>query len=192
MAYTGLKYCVFAPITTEEPFSPIVYGKGVVLGKMISANITMTRNSDPLYADDAIAESDNSITGGTISLNLDDIDDAARVSAFGVLKEGEPGSETYSETGDPTPYGGLGYIRVRKRKGVTSYVAYWVHKCQIAINTDSANTKGSTITWQTPTVDGTIMAAYPNADKKARFRDDASFATQADAYSWINEKAGIA
>ena len=39
MAYTGLKYCVFAPITTEEPFSPIVYGTGVVLGKMISANM---------------------------------------------------------------------------------------------------------------------------------------------------------
>ena len=131
-----------------------------------------------------------SASGGCCS--LDDIDDAARVSAFGVLKEGEPDSETYSETGDPTPYGGLGYIRVRKRKGVTSYVAYWVHKCQIAINTDSANTKGSTITWQTPTVDGTIMAAYPNADKKARFRDYASFATEADAYSWINEKAGIA
>ena len=148
-----------SPRRSRSP--PIVYGKGVVLGKMISANITMTRNSDPLYADDAIAESDNSITGGTISLNLDDIDDAARVAAFGVLKEGEPDSETYSETGDPTPYGGLGYIRVRRLKGrdkLCGILGTQVPDCHQ--HTDSANTKGSTITWQTPTVDGTIIYTY--------------------------------
>ena len=64
MAFVGLKYCVFAPITTETPFTPIVYDTGVVLGRMIGANITFNRNSEPLYADDGLAESDNSITGG--------------------------------------------------------------------------------------------------------------------------------
>ena len=131
MAFVGLKYCVFAPITTETPFTPIVYGTGVVLGRMIGANITFNRNSEPLYADDGMAESDNSITGGTISLNLDDVEEAAQVTAFGLLKTGDPGSEVYSEVGDPAPYGGIGYVRVRRLRGVTSYVAYWLHKVQL-------------------------------------------------------------
>lgn len=138
MAFVGLKYCVFAPITTETPFTPIVYDTGVVLGRMIGANITFNRNSEPMYADDGMAESDNSITGGTISLNLDDVEEAAQVTAFGLLKTGDPGSEVYSEVGDPAPYGGIGYVRVRRLRGVTSYVAYWLHKVQLAVNTDNA------------------------------------------------------
>lgn len=191
MAFVGLKYCVFAPIETETPFTPIVYDTGVVLGRMIGANITFNRNSEPLYADDGLAESDNSITGGTISLNLDDVEEAAQVTAFGLLKTGEPGSEVYSEVGDPAPYGGIGYVRVRRLRGVTSYVAYWLHKVQLAVNTDNASTKGQSITWQTPTADGTILAAYPNADKKAYYRDRAVFDTEAEAYAWVDEKAGI-
>ena len=35
MAFVGLKYCVFAPVKTETPFTPIVYGTGVVLGAQL-------------------------------------------------------------------------------------------------------------------------------------------------------------
>ena len=82
-------------------------------------------------------------------------------------------------------------MRVRRLRGVTSYVAYWLHKVQLAVNTDNASTKGQNITWQTPTADGTILAAYPNADKKAYYRDRAVFDTEAEAYAWVDEKAGI-
>ena len=30
----------------------------------------------------------------------------------------------YRETGDSSPYVGVGYLRVRRKAGVTSYVAY--------------------------------------------------------------------
>ena len=75
--------------------------------------------------------------------------------------------------------------------GMQMEIKYWLHKVQLAVNTDNASTKGQNITWQTPTADGTILAAYPNADKKAYYRDRAVFDTEAEAYAWVDEKAGI-
>ena len=107
---------VAAPIQTETPGAPITYAEGLVIGKMIGANINYTRNSDPLYADDTMAENDNSIVGGTISINVDDLSDEALVAVTGLV-EGTAGSggrtpAEYRETGDASPYVGVGYLRV--------------------------------------------------------------------------------
>ena len=65
MAFVGLLYAVAAPIQQETDGQPIIYGKGQVVGGMMTAEISYTRNSNPLYADDRVKEEDNSITGGT-------------------------------------------------------------------------------------------------------------------------------
>ena len=99
MAFVGLLYAVAAPIQTEADGQAITYGKGQVIGGMMTAEISYTRNSNPLYADDRVKEEDNSITGGTIKLGVDDASDEARVMLLGDVKEGEAGEETYHETG---------------------------------------------------------------------------------------------
>lgn len=195
MAFVGLQYAVAAPIQTETPGAPVTYKQGMVIGKMIGANINYTRNSDPLYADDTMAENDNSIVGGTISINVDDLSDEALVAVTGLI-EGTAGSggstpAEYRETGDSSPYVGVGYLRVRRKAGVTSYVAYWVHKCLLAIAQEQAQTKGQTISWQTPTLEGQIMGVVINADGKTDYRTHATFTTQAAAVAWLNGKAGI-
>lgn len=193
MAYVGLQYAVAAPIKTEVPGTDIVYDTGMVIGKMIGATINYTRNSDPLYADDAIAENDNSIVGGTISINLDDLADEAAVKVTGLVAGTASGSVTeYREVGDAAPYVGVGYLRVRRKAGVTSYVAYWVHKCMLAITQEQADTKGQTISWQTPTLEGSIMGVVINADGKTDFRTHATFDTIAEAKAWLDAKANIA
>ena len=78
MAFVGLLYAVAAPIQQETDGQPIIYGKGQVVGGMMTAEISYTRNSNPLYADDRVKEEDNSITGGTIKLGVDDASDEAR------------------------------------------------------------------------------------------------------------------
>ena len=193
MAYVGLKYCVGAPITNEPEGAPITYGTGLVVGKMIGATINLTRNSNPLYADDDIAEDDNSITGGTISLNLDDVSNETLV-ALGMVKEqtgGGGGTTEYREIGEATPYMGVGYIRVRRKKGKTTYEAFWVHKCILAIQNETAETKGQTINWQTPTLEGTLMGVRINSDGSTDYRVRATFNTAADAMKWLNAKANI-
>ena len=194
MAYVGLKYAVFAPIKNEVRGKALVYDSGVVVGKMISADITYNRNTNPLYADDAEAENDNSITGGSITIGVDDVSDDAEKAMLGVLEEGGEGenAKVRREVGDATPYGGFGYVRVKRKGGVTSYRAYWVHKTQLGIATESAATKAESISWQTPVLTGPIMAVVNHADGKNDFREYETFSTEAEAMAWVNQRANIA
>lgn len=190
MAFVGLRYAVFAPITAEVRGQEVVYGTGVVVGKMMQADVTYERNTDPLYADDTEAENDNSITGGTVTVGVDDILDPARVVIFGDYADGEK-SDEYEDNSEASPYGGFGYMRVRRKEGKTSFVAYWLHKVQFGSTTESAQTKGQNIAWQTPTINGNIMGVNNNADGKMRFRRRKSFDTAAEAIAWLNERAKV-
>ena len=178
MAFVGLLYAVAAPIQQETDGQPIIYGKGQVVGGMMTAEISYTRNSNPLYADDRVKEEDNSITGGTIKLGVDDASDEARVMLLGDVKES-------------APYVGTGYIRVRRKDNKTSYIAYWVHKAIFGLGTESAKTKGQSIEWQTPTLEGSIMGVKNNPALQVRFRERRTFAKESEARAWIDKKAGI-
>ena len=191
MAFVGLLYAVAAPIQTEADGQAITYGKGQVIGGMMTAEISYTRNSNPLYADDRVMEEDNSITGGTIKMGVDDMNDDARVMMLGDVKEGDAGEEVYHETGESAPYVGTGYIRVRRKDNKTNYIAYWVHKAIFGIGTESAKTKGQNIEWQTPTLEGSIMGVKNNAALQTRFRERRTFTKESEARTWLNKKAGI-
>ena len=191
MAFVGLLYAVAAPIQTEADGQAITYGKGQVIGGMMTAEISYTRNSNPLYADDRVMEEDNSITGGTIKMGVDDVNDDARVMMLGDVKEGDAGEEVYHETGESAPYVGTGYIRVRHKDNKTNYIAYWVHKAIFGIGTESAKTKGQNIEWQTPTLEGSIMGVKNNAALQTRFRERRTFTKESEARTWLNKKAGI-
>lgn len=191
MAFVGLLYAVAAPIQTEADGQAITYGKGQVIGGMMTAEISYTRNSNPLYADDRVMEEDNSITGGTIKMGVDDVNDDARVMMLGDVKEGDAGEEIYHETGESAPYVGTGYIRVRRKDNKTNYIAYWVHKAIFGIGTESAKTKGQNIEWQTPTLEGSIMGVKNNAALQTRFRERRTFTKESEARAWLNKKAGI-
>lgn len=191
MAFVGLLYAVAAPIQTEADGQAITYGKGQVIGGMMTAEISYTRNSNPLYADDRVMEEDNSITGGTIKMGVDDMNDDARVMMLGDVKEGDAGEEVYHETGESAPYVGTGYIRVRRKDNKTNYIAYWVHKAIFGIGTESAKTKGQNIEWQTPTLEGSIMGVKNNAALQTRFRERRTFTKESEARAWLNKKAGI-
>lgn len=189
MAFVGLKYAVFAPEESHTEGSAIVYKKGVVVGKMIGADVTLTRNSEGLYADDALAESDNSITGGTITITVDDISPEAQVAIFGVVKSGSNGSEIYREKGNSTPYGGLGYVRERRKDGKTSYVGFWIHRTQLAIASESAQTRAGTTTYQTPQVTGNIMGVKLDADGDNYYRDFKVADDFATVKTWLDQMA---
>lgn len=191
MAFVGLLYAVAAPIQMEADGQAITYGKGQVIGGMMTAEISYTRNSNPLYADDRVMEEDNSITGGTIKMGVDDVNDDARVMMLGDVKEGDAGEEVYHETGESAPYVGAGYIRVRRKDNKTNYIAYWVHKAIFGIGTESAKTKGQNIEWQTPTLEGSIMGVKNNAALQTRFRERRTFTKESEARTWLNKKAGI-
>lgn len=196
MAFIGMRHVVAAKVATEVEGSALTYSAGMVVGKAIQGNLTWNHNDNPLYADDAIAENDTSITGGEIELNTDDIEDAVRAYLLGdVATTTGTGTTsemtTYETTEDSAPYVGFGYIRVRRKGGNTTYQAVWYHKAQFAENSENSQTKGETIEWQTPTLNGRIFGVRNGSDLKVNYRTRVSYDTLAAAVSWLDAKAGV-
>ncbi len=191
MPNVGMRYLVAARIDSEVFGQPIVYKPGRVMGRAISMDLTLTRSDTELYADDILAESDNSITGGEMTIGLAEVLEDAQVEFFG-LKEDEGASETtYTETGEPAPYCGVGYVQERRYKGVVSHIAFWIYKAQFAPTTESARTRGKTTEWQTPSVTGEILGVDQDGDGVPEYRTRKVCATAQEAIAWLNKKAGI-
>ena len=186
MAFIGLRYPVFAPIASEPEEAPIEYGAGIRLCDAMAANVSFKRSDSQLYSSDVVAESDNGITGGTVSFGTSDLTDAHQKTVLGVKEVGTSPNQYYEETSASAAPGGFGYIRVKKKKGVLRYVAYWVHKVLFALNTDEAKTKGESIEWQTPTIEGQMMGVFIDTSGVACFRRHQEFATYAEAKAWID------
>ena len=188
MAFVGMKYVVGAKLKTETPGQAPVYEPGFVIGKGIEAVVTYTRATNVLRADDADAESENGITGGTLSLNVDDIADSVMADVMGNDKTTE---DEYDETNAASPYIGVGYMRTRRHQNVTTYVAYWIWKAQLGIDSETASTKQETTNWQTPSLSGNMLAVQPDSTMISKFRRRKTFETEAEAHAWLNRMAGI-
>lgn len=188
MAKVGLRYPVFAPITNENDGAMPTYGAGIVMGHAISADLSFTRSQVKLYADDRVVESDNSITGGTVTMGTDDLTDEVQVAVLGTKEKTVTGGKEYEETGEAAPYGGFGYIRVQQLGGSIHFIGYWLYKVIFSAGDESAATKGETTEWQTPTITGEVMGVDNGGDMPA-FRVHASFDSFAAAKAWVDAKA---
>lgn len=188
MAKTGMRYVVAARLKEENPGSLPTYEKGMVIGRAISAEVSLTRTDSKLYADDVLAESENAITGGDISIGMDDILEEAQELVFGLVANGDE----YDDKASGAPYIGIGYMQERRFKGVVSYLPYWYYKVQFAPMDDKAATRGENVEWQTTTASGTLMGVIKDATQVATFRTHKVCATAAEAVEWLNSMAGIA
>lgn len=192
MPKVGLRYLVAAKITEETPGHPVVYEPGMVLGRAISMDITYTRSNQKLYADDMLAESENTITGGTMTTNVAEILDEARVAFFGIKRIGEAGSYTYRQTGAPTPYCGIGYLTEMLYKGKITYYPTWIYKSQFAPQGKNAKTRAETTEYQTVTVTGDILGVAIDANMEPIYADEKVYNNAEEAIAWLNQMANIA
>ncbi len=190
MAYIGLKHPVFSPIVTEPIGSLPTYGTGFIVGMAIAADVSSELSDAKLAADDTIAEIDNSFISGEITLGVDDLSDDVLISLLGNRSATLGGEATLrSAAAYQAPFGGFGYYRVRKKNGTRTFRAYWYHKTQWSMTSESAATKpDGSIEWQTPEVVGTVL---PVQDADNSWRDEKTFSTEADAVAWLDGLAGI-
>lgn len=188
MAFIGMQHPVAAAFSQADGAAP-VYTGGMVIGKAITGNLTINHNDNPLYADDTIVEDDNSITSIDLELGTDDLSDEARQLLLGMQLVGGVGYDSDVASG----YVGVGYIRVRRLRGVTSYQGVWLYKVQFSENAENSATKGESIEWQTPTLNGRAMGvdiAVTGVEGYV-FRQKKSFETLAAAEAWLDGLAGI-
>lgn len=151
MATIGLDKLYYAPITENETGDE-TYGTPVQLAKAISAEVSVDVNEAILYADDGQAESVKEFKSGTITLGVDDLGKEAAAALCGATVDQ---NGVLVSTNEDTPrYVAIGF-RARKANGKYRY--FWLYRVLFGIPATNLETKGDSISFQTPSIEGTIF-----------------------------------
>ena len=173
MAKIGLKYPIYKSAAK----------KGVI-AKAIQADIAITTNNVPLYANDAIAESDRSYQSGTLTLGIDDLSNEIQAEFLG--HEISEDGELVANGNDISPYVQVGFYGRKKVNNTDKFRAVWLHKVQFGEPNDTNATKGETTAFTTSSLEGTIML-----DDDGNWKSEKTFDTETEAITYLNDKAGI-
>ena len=176
MAEFGANYPVFKKDGTNTT--------GIVLGRLVAANLTVNLASGELYADDQLAEQVSEFASGSLAMETDDLEDEKASEIYGCTVS--EGLVTYNK-GDTAPIGKLGYYKVLMRKGVKYYKAYVYPQVRAALGNDNAQTRGSSITFQSVATTFTVFC-----DDNGDWRKTKTFETAAAAIAYLNSECGIA
>lgn len=193
MAVIGLAIPIAARYS-DDGFGNITYTDGRRFAKAVEFQTAFgDKKSNNLYADNSIAESQNSFSGGTITLKTDDLDAEASKLILGLTEEeihynGKNVKTLVDKASDTSPYLGFGIIMKGQNSGKPGYVAVILPKIVFSTPADSAKTQGESIEWQTPTITGTIMRD-DKPDPTWRYR--AEFPTEAAAAEFIKWFLGM-
>lgn len=151
MATIGLDKLFYAPIT-EDSNGNETYGTPVQLAKAISADLSVELNEASLFADDGQAEAVKEFKSGTLSLGIDEL--GADVAAELVGARVDSNGVLVSSGEDVSRYVAIGF-RAKKSNGKYRY--YWLYRVLFGIPATNLATKGDSITFSTPTIEGTIL-----------------------------------
>lgn len=151
MATIGLDKLFYAKIT-EDAEGNETYATPAQLAKAMSAELSVELAEATLYADDGAAEIVKEFKSGTLSLGVDDIGAAVASDLTGAtIDENGVVVSTSEDGGDPVAIG----FRAKKSNGKYKY--YWLYRVKFGIPATNLATKGDSITFSTPTIEGTIL-----------------------------------
>lgn len=177
---------------TEASGSDPAWSSGVIIGKLINVSITPNMNTGELYGDDALAESVVEFGSVTVSLNTTTLPASARATLFGetytAATTGQnPAPETLVSKGSSaSAYLGFGFVVGEIIDGVEKYAMVWLHKVKFSMPADSYTTKGDSIEFGTPTIEGT-----GTTDSKDEWRTIKWYDSKSAAVTALKSQAGI-
>lgn len=183
----------------------VTYSDGRRFSKAVETHVAPKgSSSNPLYGDNGIAENDNRFSDADLSIKTTTLplEDAALIFGLKVKEvtlEGESaatGKRVRFGSGQEIPYIGYGVVVEGQEDNVGFYMALILFKVQMANPGDDYVTRGETISWQVPSLDGTVMrsdaldAEDPSEDRP--WRDWATFKTEAQAEAYIRQVLNVA
>lgn len=174
------------------------YTGGGLMGKMTELNIEIETSEDNnLYADNAIAETDRTFSGGTVTASTDDLSQEVSKDILG-LSEQELGKitgitdadvkELLFDDNQATPYLGVGFIIKKMRNHSILWRAVVLPKVMFSVPSDAATTQGESIEWQVPELSGTVMR---DDSETHVWKREATFTTEAQAEAYIKDRLNI-
>ena len=185
MATIGLDKMYYATIT-EGTGGEETYVTPASLARALSAELSIELAEAILYADDGIAEVVKEFKSGKISLGIDDIGTAVAEILTGARIDDNKVLVSASENGgSPVAIG----FRARKANGKYRY--FWLYRVKFGIPATNLQTKGDGISFQTPTIEETILRrnkvdAAGNHPWKAEVNEDDTGVLEATITGWFS------
>ena len=151
MATIGLDKLFYSKIT-EDAEGNETYETPTQLAKAMTADLSVELAEATLYADDGAAEIVKEFKSGTLSLGVDDLGGSVASDLTGaVIDSNGVVVSTAEDGGTPVAIG----FRAKKSNGKYRY--FWLYRVKFGIPATALATKGDSITFNTPTIEGTIM-----------------------------------
>ena len=169
------------------------------MGKAISASFEPnTPDDNPLYANNSVAENDSSgASGGTLTLTLDRLTQEAAADLYGLTVEDvevtvgdTPGTQVdgtalkYTGNEQSAPVG-VAFIRQNQVDGVRNHEVILYRRATFSMPSDSAQTMGESIEWQTPEIEASVMGL--EGDGTNAWFEQVIFPTQEAAIAYITK-----
>lgn len=171
----------------------ITYETPISMGDAMSVELNLTAAEGRLYAESRLAEYKKLITGGTASVGVKYITDAAQKLLFGMSENTRNVGTNTSQKSlkatakDIAKYVGMGFYAPDAIDGTDKYTAVFVYKVLFGAPGYVYATKGDSITFQTPTITGEFLA--DDSEDKS-IMEIATLASESDAVAWINKCFG--
>ena len=195
MPQFGLRGAMVAQYTNTN--GAVTYGAPIGAGCAITVNLELTFAEARLYACDSLAEYLREVTGGNITFGAKLFPQAAQLLMFGSKTKtrsvtytpaGSSTSTTVSVTSvataanDDPSYVGFACYAPDMVDGVRKYTAFFVPKVKFSTPSTVLQTKGETITFQTPQTVGAFLQS--DASDKV-IQEVAICDSEAEAQAWI-------
>jgi len=179
MAKISLKNMVGSPLTEND--SGASYAGKFSIGRAMTANISITTKDGKLYADDIPAEAIKEFDSGTITLGVAELEYSVQQSLLGhkVVED-----VMTANINDQAPYVGVGFCGQVIRNGTRKWRAIWFCKVVFSEPSDENETKNESISFKTPTIEGTLMPI-----KNGDWKTETIVATEAAAVAWLESMA---
>ena len=151
MATIGLDRLFYAKINEDENGIE-TYESPKILAKAMTAELSVELIEAILYADDGASEIVKEFNSGTLTLGIDDIGSIAAQDLTGSKIDSNNVVVSRSEDGgNPVAVG----FRAKKANGKYRY--FWLYRVIFSIPTTNLTTKGESITFSSPTIEGTVF-----------------------------------
>lgn len=164
MAKIGLNNFRYSLLTETDGVASYAGAKS--LGKAIDCKVSIEKYEAELYADDTLAESDNTFKKGTITLTIDEDDDTVFAELLGHEVDDE--GEMVRKDTDIAPYVGVGRILTKVVNGAYKYKVEFLPKVKFSEPEQEEATKGDSIEFKTPSVEGTVTKLADGTWSKAK------------------------
>ncbi len=151
MATIGLDKLYYAKITENENGDE-TYGKPKQLAKAMTAELSVELAEATLYADDTAAEIVKEFKSGALTLGVDEIGGEVASDLTGAVIDSNGVVVSAGEDG-----GAPVAIGFRAKKSNGKYKYFWLYRVKFGIPATNLATKGDSITFSTPTIEGTIL-----------------------------------